>query len=183
VIGQSTQLDAHAIDPDSDALTYSWSQTLPASPQGSFSSQTSASPSWTAPTVAATTTFLLSVTVSDGHGHSTPWPVTVYTKTSTDPSFTADIRPLMIQCFGACHRSAPGIDPPMADYSTLMTWRTTYECQGQPLVRPGEPDNSPFLKVMVGASCGHQMPPDGPYLGSTEVNLVRTWILNGAPDN
>jgi len=183
VIGQSTQLEAHATDPDSDALTYGWSQTLPASPQGSFSSQTSASPSWTAPTVTATTTFLLAVTVSDGHGHSKAWPVTVYAKTSTDPSFVADIRPLMIQCFGACHRSAPDIDPPMADYSTLMSWRTTYECQGQPLVRPGNPDNSPFLKVLEGSSCGHQMPPTGPLLGADQVNLVRTWILNGAPNN
>src|ERR1043165_1419399 len=68
VMGESTALDTHASDPDGDALSYSWTQTSPASPVGSFDSQSSDSPTWTAPTVAAATRFTLSVTVSDARG-------------------------------------------------------------------------------------------------------------------
>ena len=60
--------------------------------------------------------------------------MTVYTKTSTDPSFMADIRPLLIQCLAGCHTPSPGAEPPMADYSQLIIWRTTFECAGQLLV-------------------------------------------------
>src|SRR5678815_565794 len=68
VMGGSTQLQAQASDQDGDALTYGWSQSSPASPQGAFSSTTSDSPTWTAPTVGAATEFTLTVTVSDGKG-------------------------------------------------------------------------------------------------------------------
>ena len=36
---------------------------------------------------------------------------------------------------------------------------------------------------MAGASCGHQMPPNGPYLGTDQLDLVRTWISQGALNN
>jgi hypothetical protein len=54
---------------DGDTLTYTWTQT-PASPAGVFSSSSVAGPTWTAPAVAADTTFLLEVTVTDSKGHA-----------------------------------------------------------------------------------------------------------------
>jgi len=71
VEGQGTQLSVTADDPDGDSLGYAWTQVSPASPQGNFSSRTVRNPGWTAPTLAADTTFTLQVSISDGEGGST----------------------------------------------------------------------------------------------------------------
>jgi hypothetical protein len=67
--GGAITLTLTATDPDGDALTYAWAQT-PASPAGTFSSTTAASPTWTAPAVSRTQDFTLAVTVTDGKGGS-----------------------------------------------------------------------------------------------------------------
>jgi hypothetical protein len=66
---ESTVLSLSASDPDGDTLSYAWTQ-QPATPAGTFSSTTAATPTWTAPRVNTHTAFQLSVTVSDGRGGS-----------------------------------------------------------------------------------------------------------------
>ncbi len=51
-------------------------------------------------------------------------------------------------------------------------------------VAPNDPDNSYlFQKINGTASVGVQMPSGAPRLGSDQINLVRDWILSGAPNN
>lgn len=61
--GQSLSVVANASDPDGDAITYRWS-----APQGTFSSTSAASTSWTAPSQIGSVT--LTVTVTDTRGAS-----------------------------------------------------------------------------------------------------------------
>jgi hypothetical protein len=70
-------LTVTASDPDGDTLTHAWEQTAPAAPAGAFSSTTVANPTWTAPTVTASSAFTLRVTVSDGKGGSAQGTVTI----------------------------------------------------------------------------------------------------------
>ncbi len=65
-----TLLSVTADDPDGDSLGYAWTQTSPATPQGTFSMRTIRNPTWTAPAVAANTMFTFDVTVTDGQGGS-----------------------------------------------------------------------------------------------------------------
>ncbi|MCP3136631.1 Ig-like domain-containing protein [Pyxidicoccus xibeiensis] len=65
--GDVLTLTLAATDPEGDTLSYAWAQ-APASPAGTFSSTTVASPTWTAPATGGT--FTLQVTVSDGKGGS-----------------------------------------------------------------------------------------------------------------
>ena len=68
--GGTTLLSVTAEDPDGDSLGYAWTQTSPASPQGTFSSRTTRNPTWTAPAVSADTVFTFSVSITDGQGGS-----------------------------------------------------------------------------------------------------------------
>jgi hypothetical protein len=125
------------------------------------------------------------VTVSDGHGHSPSAPVTVYGRTPTDPpSFVADVQPFLHECFGSCHTTPEGTQP-LATYDILVTHQPTDlpYCTAQPLVKPGDPDNSVLIKTMAGSSCGPEMPVGGPYLDPAQYNLVHTWIAQGALNN
>jgi len=66
--GGTTLLSVTGTDPDGDSLGYAWTQTSPATPQGSFSSRTVRNPVWTAPAVASDTVFTFEVTITDGQG-------------------------------------------------------------------------------------------------------------------
>ena len=189
VMGQSTGLDAHASDSDGDPLTYSWVQTSPASPQGTLSSMTVATPTWTAPTVTQTTTFVLSATVSDGQGHSTTcYPLKVFSKTSTAPSLMADVEPLLDKFCATCHNSAnPQTFSLEAGkvYTSVVNVPASYPaCSNLLRVKPGDPDASELIVSMSGTTClPLEMPPGGPLLTTDQVDLIRSWISQGAANN
>jgi len=58
-------------------------------------------------------------------------------------------------------------------------------CRGRKRVVPGDPEMSVlYKKIQREAPCGDPMPPeDGKELSSDQVELVRQWILAGAPND
>jgi hypothetical protein len=87
---KATTLAVTATDGDGDSLTYSWEQTSPASPAGTFSSTSAARPTWTAPDVRTSGTFTLRVTVSDGRGGSVQDTVAVSVQAVNQPPEVSD---------------------------------------------------------------------------------------------
>jgi hypothetical protein len=187
MIGASTQASAIATDDDHDTLTFGWTQTSPASPQGSFSSQAVASPTWTAPTVSQLTKFTLAVTVSDGKGGTNTASATVYVKTSTDTSFIAEVVPIFQPCV-VCHQGTSGVGSlePDKAYDQLVNVPARQSCVPQLRVTPGDPSASVLYLKIAGTTCGGRMPPASPTYFDREPDklaTVRSWIEQGAQDN
>jgi len=126
--GGSTLLSVTADDPDGDTLSYAWTQTSPASPQGSFSSRTVRNPVWTAPSVAQDTVFTFQVSVNDGEGGAasptcqvTVTHLTVNRSPNVSPSIT--VAPAMPVAGGTVTLSITASDPD-GDPLTI-TWEQT----------------------------------------------------------
>jgi hypothetical protein len=131
--GQSVTLSVSASDPQGDALTYAWTQVSPATPVGTFTNGSSASPGWRAPQVTATTAFTLRVTVSDGTGGTSQRTVELQVvdvpSTNQPPTVSATITgPTTVRAGDPAALSITATDP---DGDTLTyTWTTVPASQG-----------------------------------------------------
>ena len=84
--GSTVTLAGTATDPDqTDTLTYAWSQTSPTSPAVTFGNSSALSTTFTAPQVAANTTFTFTLSVTDGTATATDT-VTVTVRDVPDPN-------------------------------------------------------------------------------------------------
>lgn len=88
-----------------------------------------------------------------------------------------DIQPIFDQSCVSCHSSSSGID--FSNYQAVM--ESVSDQYGSEIVIPGEPDESPLVdKIEPTPQQGSRMPQGGPYLSSDEIDLIRTWIAEGA---
>jgi hypothetical protein len=82
-----------------------------------------------------------------------------------------------------CHRNnvSPNLSAGRA-YANIVNVESS---RGMALVEPGDPDNSYlYLKILPDAEiAGRRMPAGGPYLTAEEIEVVRSWIERGAPDD
>lgn len=72
-----------------------------------------------------------------------------------------------------------------AAYAALMNKSSSSsQCDGMPLLMPGEPDKSLFLlKFSEPAPCGARMPLGGAQLSAAQLARVRSWITSGAKND
>jgi hypothetical protein len=176
-----------ASDPDGDALSYSWDQTTPATPQGTWvGSRTGPSAQWFSPALGTQTAFTLSVTVTDGQ--STPVVRTIDVPV-TVPQYAADIQTIWnsVPCTG-CHGGNGGLFLTAASsYANLVNiTASAAACNTLSRVTPNDPDNSVLVRKMEGTACGNRMPASNPGYFDTNRGLVirvRSWILAGAPND
>jgi len=100
-------------------------------------------------------------------------------------SFSEDIQPIFNgNCTSSgCHDSGTqesGVDLTSYD-AALSSTGTQY---GTEIIDPGNPGNSPIVdKIEADPDFGVRMPKDRSALAQSEIDSIRAWIEDGAPNN
>jgi hypothetical protein len=180
-VGATVQLDGTgSADPDGDALRYAW--TAPASV--SLTTTTGARPAFLA---GGAGTYRLALVVSDGALDSAPDEVviTVQPAAPADTTFSlVNSQVLARSCaLSGCHAGATS--PYLGAGQAWANLVNQPGGAGMPLVTPGDPGQSYlYVKITGGAGMlGSRMPLSRPALGSSDLAVVRAWILRGAPND
>jgi hypothetical protein len=104
-------------------------------------------------------------------------------------AFARGVEPTFQGCLTvACHEGPTAVGsvdlaPGRAYAELLGRGARAGPCAGQPLVLPGDPDASVLWKRLAGSECGGRMPLGSPLLPAGELDAIRTWIAEGAPEN
>jgi hypothetical protein len=105
----------------------------------------------------------------------------------TAVSFSAQIQPIFTaNCTTGCH-SAGGISSFLSleagtSYANLVNVRSVITPQGIRVI-PGDSPNSVLFERISGTRVGPQMPFERAPLSTSDQNLIRKWIDQGAPNN
>jgi hypothetical protein len=150
---------------------------------------------WTSSHVSALTAFRIQVTATDGGTPALTATDTSDADFSISPppqqvSFASQVQPIFTaNCTSAqCHDAnmpQQGLNLTAgAAYAAIVGIAAT-ECTSTKLVAPGQPDQSYLVFKLEGSgTCftGSRMP-KGAALTAAQIQLVRDWVANGAPNN
>lgn len=96
-------------------------------------------------------------------------------------SFQAEVQPILQQYCVSCHGNSAGIN--FDSYDAVMNnignnWK-------EKVVVPGDAENSGLYDVLLERPQFQlqQMPTGGPYLTGDEIEIIKTWINEGAKNN
>jgi len=132
---------------------------------------------------------LLQVTIRTEGGESNGVKFKVLGQTWGGISFAGQIQPILnAGCVNrGCH---PGGGAPFSlessvSYNNLVNIPATVgPCANRLLrVKPNSADSSALYLRVSGSTCGLQMPLSGNLLSTTDINLIRDWINQGAQNN
>jgi len=108
---------------------------------------------------------------------------------SAPVSLASDLAPIMTQRCVMCHIAGAaqgGLDLYTNLWSSIVNVKSTQSALN--LVEPGDPDKSYFYLKLTGAQLsaggsGEQMPFQAGQLDAGQLELIRSWIAQGAPNN
>ena len=94
----------------------------------------------------------------------------------TNISYTATIQPIFSTNCTGCHGGSGGLN--LGSYSTLMSGGNSGT-----VVISGNGSGSHLIQKLQGTASGSQMPKGGILFDETTINLIKTWIDEGALNN
>ncbi len=104
---------------------------------------------------------------------------------SSTVSFANQIQPIFNN-FGCtnCHGSSGNLSlAENQSHGNLVNKNAEADCTSLKRVLPGKADSSVLFKRVSSSDCGAQMPKGLAPLSPANINLIRDWINQGAPNN
>jgi hypothetical protein len=137
----------------------------------------------------AATTYYFVVRARDSSGNTETNMVEVNAPTATTPrSWLNDVwTPIFVPRCQSCHTSGSGSGT--VSYSSAATAYANLvnvpavACAPLDRVEPFNSAQSVLYRKVSGTSCGSQMPLGGPFLNAAEIDAIKDWIDEGAPNN
>ena len=173
--GQSVSFAGTATDPDGDSTTVVWDF-------GDGVTSTAAGPSHTYVTPG---TYTVTFTVIDSFGLADPTPDTRGVTVNAAVTLTQVQAQIFTPFCSGCHPPNGGLNLGAGSAWSSTVNVNSSEQSSLKRIKPGDPDNSYlYRKVNGGPSItGSRMPQGGPFLSAAQIQLLRDWILAGAPNN
>jgi len=174
--GQSVSFVGTGSDPNGLTFTGHWD----------FGDSVSADGLSVTHTYSAAGTYTVRFTVTNSQGLTSAPDQRMVTVTA---AATATLSMIQSQIFtprcSGCHPPNQGLDLEAGNAFGSIVNVSSSEQPSLLRVKPGDPDNSYLYKKVLGAAgiSGSRMPQGGPFLTSTQLQLIRDWILAGAQNN
>lgn len=175
--GEAVTFAGGVSDPDGDEVTVVWNF-------GDGVSSVQLNPG--AHTYVTTGTFTVTFTATDAKGLADPTPDTRVI--SVNPAATATLSRVQGEIFDlfciGCHPPNGGLDLERGNsHGNLVNVPSTQQ-PALVRVKPGDPDASYLYRKINGGPgiSGSRMPQGGPFLSTEKTQLLRDWIIAGAPD-
>lgn len=94
----------------------------------------------------------------------------------TSPDFRRDVEPVLSRRCAPCHNAS------LSQNGVRFDDREAALAGGYsgPVILPGKPEESKLIQRVTSTRNGFRMPPAGPPLSPAEVDVLRSWIQNGA---
>jgi len=140
-------------------------------------------------TLNPSTSYFIVVRAQDTSGNRDSNAVQVSSTTPFPRSWLTDVWSSILspRC-SSCHSSGSGanvliMSSPVTAYSNLYQVTAT-KCSPKKRVAPFNSVSSVLYLKVIGIACGDRMPEDGPpYLTTAQIETVKDWIDEGAPNN
>lgn len=110
------------------------------------------------------------------------------TQTTKIPTYSSDVKPIIDgNCITGCHQTGGVANfSPLTNYNEVVNGKASgSSCgsSGMMYVVKGNPSKSLlYLKLLDSPPCGGRMPPGRAPLSQEQINIIKTWIENGAPE-
>lgn len=117
--------------------------------------------------------------VGDPVPANSPEPESGLTPADPPVDYLAEIRPLLERHCFECHgdKKRPKGKLKLSDMGSVFTREAD-----EPALVPGDPDGSlVYRRITLPPEDEDVMPPESPWMTAAEIDLVRRWILEGAP--
>jgi PKD repeat protein len=173
--GQAVEFEGQVTDPDDALFSVAWD----------FGDGVSSGALSTAHTYLTPGTYTVMFTVTDAPGKADPTPASRVVTVIQAVTLTQLQNEIFSDICAGCHPPNGNMD--LREGHTFASIVDVNSSQQPALkrVKPGDPDNSYLIRKLNGTSgiTGSRMPQGGPFLSSTEIQRIRSWILLGAPNN